>query len=621
MGEWITPNDKERKTHKRSNVSSRYRFLSIALRSSARLDTRTKCDGVSLGTTPDLSLLHVKPYRFRWNLFELKRDRLSKLIELSRPAKYSYRVPNLRLNSHESPLHARSIRPVVRSNFKLLRNPVIPMTQVSLIATLAAPPSPSGEEITALPNSVEWLEVRSDLVGDLNPEWLRSHFKGRLLYALRSQDEGGECEDSLTKRHHRLETAARVYDRVELEGSRDVSQELLRRIPFEKRQVAWHGDAGNLSELQARFRQLSSVAATVYKLVTRAAGIGEEFTPLSLLKSLARRDTIAYSTGSLGFWSRLAALQLGSPAIYGLASQNSASNAEPTVKKLIDDYGLPDLKPAKELFAIIGNPVFHSLSPRLHNASYRALDYPALFVPLQVESFAEFWQEFVLSRMLDSLGLPINGMTVASPHKEEALGIAKIVSSMSRQAESANILVRNNGWWNADTTDPEVIYMASGNRSVPIRQKRAAVIGCGGAGRAIAAALIRSGAGVTLVNRGPERGQYASDLLDLPYLPLPGFDARGYDIVVNATPVGRDTDEVPFKIERLNNNAVVIDLVYGSRPTPLVDGTLARQQIVIDGRSVLLTQVLQQFRLMTGKAMSADLALETLGERTTKGDS
>ena len=137
---------------------------------------------------------------------------------------------------------------------------------------------------------------------------------------------------------------------------------------------------------------------------------------------------------------------------------------------------------------------------------------------------------------------------------------------MSRQAEAANILVRNNGWWNADTTDPDVVYAAKQQRSVSVREKRAAVIGCGGAGRAIAAALVQSGAGVTLINRGAERGEHAAALLGLSYIPLPDFDAQGYDIVVNATPVGRDTDEIPFKIARLNNEAVVIDLVYGSPP-------------------------------------------------------
>src|SRR6202011_5909910 len=134
-----------------------------------------------------------------------------------------------------------------------------------------------------------------------------------------------------------------------------------------------------------------------------------------------------------------------------------------------------------------GSPVFPSLSPRLHNAAYRAMNYPAMFVPLHVQSFDEFWQAIVQSKVLDSLGLPLNGMTVASPHKEAALLTAKVVSPMARQAESANVLVRNNGWWRADTTDPEVIYMASRERSIHVRQKRAAVIGCGGAGRAIAA--------------------------------------------------------------------------------------------------------------------------------------
>ena len=489
------------------------------------------------------------------------------------------------------------------------------MIKASLIASLLSPPSSSGDEIRALPDSVEWLEVRSDLVGDLDPDWLRNHFKGRLLYSLRSQAEGGNYSDSTSQRHRRLETASHFYDRVELEGSRDFSGALLARIAPEKRCVSWHGAACDLPQLKTRFEQLSSVAAAVYKMVTRATKISDELTPLLLLKALGRSDTIAYSSGPLGFWSRLVALHLGAPAIFGLVPQGAVVPTEPTTRKLIDDYSLPLLRPISQIFAIIGSPIFHSLSPRLHNAAYRAMNYPALFLPLQVESFDEFWQEVVCSRVLDSLGLPINGMTVASPHKEAALRTAKMISPMARQAESANILVRNNGWWKADTTDPEVIYMASRERSIQVKHKRAAVIGCGGAGRAIAAALVESGAGVTLINRGSERGQHASELLGLPYLPLPGFNAGGYDIVVNATPVGRDSDEVPFNLETLNDEVVVIDLVYGARPTPLVDNTLAREQIAIDGRDVLLTQVLQQFRMMTGREMPATLAAEKLGRR------
>ena len=466
------------------------------------------------------------------------------------------------------------------------------MTQTSLIATLLAPPLPNGAELTSLPAAVQWLEVRADLVGDVDPDWLRDHFRGGLIYSF--------AENSVD-RQQRLIAAAATYDRVELDANRDFTSELLSQVPQEKRIVSWHGHVTNSSELRERFDQVSSTPAALYKVVTESERIADEFLPLWLLKSLRRTDTIAYSAGTLGFWTRLVALQLGAPAIYGAAAPNAVF--EPTVVKLIDDYGLPEVTPVRELFAIIGNPVFHSLSPRLHNASYRAMKYPALFVPLHVDSFDEFWREFVLSKMPDAIGFPINGMTVASPHKEQALQAATSVSAMARQAEAANILVRNNGWWNADTTDPDVVYAAKQHRSVNVREKRAAVIGCGGAGRAIAAALVESGAGVTLINRGAERGEHAAALLGLDYIPLPDFDAHGYDIVVNATPVGRDTDEIPFKIERLNNEAVVIDLVYGSRTTPLIGGTRARSQVAIDGRDVLLTQVRHQFQMMTGQEM------------------
>lgn len=480
------------------------------------------------------------------------------------------------------------------------------MAHTSLVATLLAPPSPDGTDLTELPDNVEWLEVRADAVGEIDPDWLRNHFKGRLLYSLRTQDG----HDQFANRAQRLKAAARLYDRIELEAATDISEELLETIPPEKRLLSWYGRVNDLSELQARFEQLTSVPAGIYKLVTTATTIAEEFLPLCLLKTLQRSDTIAFANGPLGFWNRVLALHLGAPAIWGLVGRGSIVDMEPSIGKLIDDYGLPELSSTKELFAIIGNPIFHSLSPRLHNASYRTMNYPALFVPLRVESFAEFWREFVQSRRLDALGFPINGMTVASPHKEEAVLTAKIVSGMARQTESANILVRNNGWWSADTTDPDVVFTASHDRSVEVKQKRAAVIGCGGAGRAIAAALVASGAGVTLINRGAERGERAAALLGLPYIPLREFDAEGYDIVVNATPVGRDSDEVPFELERMNGDAVVIDLVYGARTTPLVGTTRARDQIAIDGRDVLVTQVSHQFQLMTGQEMPATVARE-----------
>jgi 3-dehydroquinate dehydratase/shikimate dehydrogenase len=487
------------------------------------------------------------------------------------------------------------------------------MTKATLIATLMMPPSPGSQQIAALPDTVDWLEVRSDMVGDLDSDWLRSRFQGRLLYSLRSRAEGGNFEGSLDERHARLRRAARSYDLIEIEGERDFNPELLSEIPIEKRLISWHGPASGLPELQARFAQLSAIPASLYKLVTMAAKGSDELIPLSLLKALRRSDTIAYSIGPMGFWSRLIAPYLGASIIFGSVPNGTVIATDPTINKLIEDYGLPELPPVKGIYGIVGSPVFHSLSPRLHNAAYRSMKYPAIFVPFHVDSFGEFWHEVVRGQVLESLGMPIKGLTVASPHKEAALLMAKTVSPMAQRAESANILVRNNGSWQADTTDPEIVFMARRARGVQVKQKRAAVIGCGGAGRAMAAALDGVGAGVTLVNRGAERGNHAARLLGLPYIPLQGFSAEAYDIVVNATPVGRDDGEIPFKIETVGEDTVIIDLVYGSEPTPLIAGALALERVAIDGREVLLTQVLRQFWLMTGKEMPVSLVREKLG--------
>jgi shikimate dehydrogenase len=237
-------------------------------------------------------------------------------------------------------------------------------------------------------------------------------------------------------------------------------------------------------------------------------------------------------------------------------------------------------------------------------------------VPFQVESFSDFWCDVVTSGRLEALGLSIEGLTVASPYKEAVLQVAGASSPISSRVGAANVFVRENGQWKADTTDPEGVVLALRNRCLSLKGRKAAVVGCGGAGRAVAAAFDQCGANVTLVNRGWERGRLASQLLDLPVAPLSSFSVRGYSILVNATPVGRDDDRMPFDLRGLSEDAIVVDLVYGSKPTALVSNAKALGRSVVDGREVLLIQVLCQFRKMTGQDMPADLAFEVLGRNT-----
>lgn len=495
-----------------------------------------------------------------------------------------------------------------------------------LVASLTEAPAADGRDLEALGKVADWLEVRADLVGDLDPDWLRQHFPGKLLYTLRSVFEGGTFEGSRESRLRRIGEAGPRFDSVDLEGDRDLVPELLARIPAGRRIVSWHGAPIALPALQSRLAHLSSVPAAIYKLVPGAASAGDELAPLQLLAGSPRRDVVAFASGDGGFWTRILAPHLGAPVVYGSAGARAAAPGQPTVEQLRRDYGLPELPRIRHLFGLVGRPALQSLSPRLHNAAYRALGIPALYVPFDVEQFGDFWLEIVESEAIAGFGLTLGGLSITTPHKEVAFAVAGATSPLSERLQAVNTLTPRRGVWEGESTDAEGVVEALRASGVEPRGRRVVVVGCGGAGRAAALGLAVAGAQVVLANRGPERGRAAARALGLPFVPLAdladsraetattGAPADGFEVYVHATPLGRrEGDEPPLPLARLAPGAVLVDLVYGESPTPLVEAARRRGLRAIDGREVLLYQAIPQFRSMTGYDLPVELSRQALG--------
>lgn len=490
--------------------------------------------------------------------------------------------------------------------------------RATLIATLTALPRVEGEATNldglAADWLPDWLEVRADLLGDVDPAPLRKAFPGRLLYTLRSRAEGGAGDASADRRRRRLIDAASRFDLVDLEMARDLTPDVLRAVPPERRVISWHGPVTPLSGLQSTFKRMATVDALLYKLVPAAAQPGEELAVLLFLKGLERRDVTAFCTGLSGAWTRLVAPRLGAPVVYGAAGEIAGAPGQPTIRRLVEDFGLPALPPVEALFGVVGNPVSHSLSPRIHNTAYRELGIPALFLPFHCESFGDFWLEVVESGVLNEIGLPIRGLAVTTPYKESALAVAGAESPRAGLIGAANTLVWNQGVWEAEATDPDGVVLPLRGLGVMVEGRTAAVVGTGGAGRSAAAGLSAAGARVTLFNRGRDRGLHAASLLGLPFVPLEDLDPSGFDILVNATSLGRrDEEALPFPVDALRPGAVVVDMVYGSEPTPLLRAAAEKGAVTVDGREVLVGQAVQQFRMMTGSALPVELARRVAG--------
>jgi 3-dehydroquinate dehydratase/shikimate dehydrogenase len=481
----------------------------------------------------------------------------------------------------------------------------------ALVATLDESPATMAA-VHRLPEGVSWLQVRADLVGDVPAAWLRERFNGQLFYTLGGGGRAGGDSALLDRGERLVAAASEGYDLVELDAQRDIRAEVLALIPPHQRVICWRGTAASASELASRFRWLSKIEARSYLLIVEARRASDGLAPLLFLRSTGRRDVTAYADGEVGLWSRILAPLLGAPLVFAGTGVNDGETSDgPGPERMIAEFGLPSLPTVVRICGIVGAGANRSLSPGLHNAAYRALGYPGLFLPFRVDAFEEFWREVAESQALEQLGLRMQGFTVASPNKEAAATMLRARGRASRDSASANLVFRRGRAWAATTTDPIGVLANLDRRTLPGR--RAAVIGCGGSGRAIASALSRAGAHMTLVNRSQERGEQASRLLGLPFVPLSRFSAEGYDLIINATPVGTRGEALAFSVRGLAQHTLVVDLVYAQAPTPLVESARASGVRVVDGREVLLAHFERQFTLMTGLTPPPGLAAERLG--------
>lgn len=492
----------------------------------------------------------------------------------------------------------RILLPAVGATAKQTR----PNAVAAVIATVTDPSEASAPRLRELPAAVAALEVRADLVGDLDPISVRRHFPGRLIYTLRSTAAGGHGPDRTQTRYARLRSAAAGYDMVDLEYDRDITPEVLDVIPAHQRRISWLGGSLDLAELGERFHAMAGTPAELYLLAPEATSFDQAVVPLELLGRLQRDDVTAYATGPVGGWTRVLAPWLGAPVVSGPADRGADWDDPPvpTVHQLLSDYPFPALPPLDALHGVVARAVNTAMFVRLFNAGYRELGLTSLclrFTVPDVSAFQHSFWQLLNGGAVDRLGTPVKSLTVTSPYKESALTLAGTATPRARDARAANLVLRRDNGWQAGTSNGTAMRAALAAAGFFADHRRVAVIGCGGAGRAAAAALRAAGADVTLVNRTAGRGQVAADLLNLPFAPLSEFDPGEYEAIVHATML---RDEVAFDVNRLRPGMTVGDFVRVSRPTALIAAARSRGLRAVDGHEVLRHEVARHFLAATG---------------------
>lgn len=244
-------------------------------------------------------------------------------------------------------------------------------------------------------------------------------------------------------------------------------------------------------------------------------------------------------------------------------------------------------------YAVIGDPVEHSLSPVMMNAAFTSLRVSAIYEKIRVVK-----AEVELPKLHQA---GYCGLSVTLPHKESAFQLAVKTDETARAIGAVNTLRRmdEQGGWEGINTDWLGAVRAL-EQAASLKDREAVVIGAGGAARAAVYGLLRAGARVTVVNRTPSRGEALAGHFGCPFVPLADLAQtlhnRAFDVAVQCTSAGLMGSKAELVLPQVffHPRMVVLETVYRPVWTPFALAAREAGCQVVPGLEMLLHQGVAQ---------------------------
>lgn len=263
------------------------------------------------------------------------------------------------------------------------------------------------------------------------------------------------------------------------------------------------------------------------------------------------------------------------------------------------------------LAGVLGWPVSHSLSPRLHGHWLREYRVDGAYLPLKVEP------EKLPEALRGLIALGFRGANVTLPHKERALELCAEVTERAARIGAVNTLVVRDGHLEGDNSDGFGFLENLKERADAWQPEQgpAVVLGAGGAARAILVALLDAGVPeIRLVNRTRSRAESLAEDLGGPIQPLDWGSweraLEGAALLVNTTSLGmQGQPPLDIELDALPRSALVNDIVYVPLETRLLAAARVRGNPVVDGLGMLLHQARPGFESWFGVSPSVTPAL------------
>lgn len=430
------------------------------------------------------------------------------------------------------------------------------------------------------------IELRLDTVSDPSAAGALAGRARPVIVTCRPAWEGGGFAGSEEDRRRILgEALALGAEFVDVEWRAGFFGDLIERTGGRRLVLSAHHFDGVPADLAAEMQAMRATGAEVVKIAVRTRRLSDCLA-LRDLGAQAGRQTglVLVGMGEPGLATRVLAGRFGSRWTY---AGGLGAVGQPAGDEMTSLYRFRTITESTALYGLAGTPLAHSVSPAMHNAAFAATRTDAVYLPLEAadaDDFIAFARAFGL-----------RGASVTIPFKVALFDRVDEIYSVARRIGAINTIRLVEGRWIGANTDASGFVESLRARAAPAGL-RAAIVGAGGAARAVAVALGSCGASVCIHARDARRAGEVALLVGGvtgAWPPEPG----SWDLLVNCTPVGMHphAQESPVPAGALTGR-LVYDLVYNPPITRLLrEAALAGCQ-TIGGLEMLVAQAQQQFQ-------------------------
>ncbi len=253
---------------------------------------------------------------------------------------------------------------------------------------------------------------------------------------------------------------------------------------------------------------------------------------------------------------------------------------------------------------LFGYPVEHTLSPAMHNAAFDHLGLNFRYLPFLVHP------DSLQSAVGAMKALGLAGVNVTVPHKEKVIPFLDDVDREALFIGAVNTIVNSGGKLTGYNTDGRGFMRSLAEREIDVEGKRILIAGAGGASRAVSYYLSEKAREVSIFDTDKAKLKKLVGELSEIRANVSSTDGTtnpsGFDILVNATPLGlKKDDPPPFDVSGVPSDCVVCDLIY--KKTALLENAEKRGCRTVNGLGMLLWQGILAFELWTGVEPPVDI--------------